>query len=325
MSTIVIACSPGTYLASLGAMSDAHARLGEAFATNPALGDYATMETRLVVMAAAGGRIELAGGRKFEADDRLANLAEARIVYLPAFQAPAPERALEAVRGCAAFHAWLRQRHKAGALIAACGASVLHLAVAGLLDGTACSAPARLHPLIEAHFPETMVDGSEPIAERDRVFTCARDADNAALVLRLIDRAFSAAIAQGLAQRERPAGVAPLPADPLVARAQSWIRDHFASDFAIADLAGQLGTSHQALIRRFRLAGEGTPRAYAQRLRVDAAAISLVETGRSVAEIAQLVGYADIPSFRRVFTRRMGMPPGEWRRRERSRSAANGR
>lgn len=317
MSIIVVAASQGTYTASLGAMSDAHARLGETFATNPALGDYATMETRLVLASVQGGRIGLAGGRTLEPDDRLANLPEARIVFLPAFQAPDPQLALENVQACAAFHAWLRRQHGQGALVAACGASVLHLAAAGMLDGAECSVPARLHPLFEERFPGAYVTDSAPIVESGGLFTCARDADNAALVLRVMGTAFSASVAQGLAQRERPSGMAPLPTDPLVARAQLWIRDHFASDFAIADLAARLGTSHHALIRHFRLAGEDTPRAYAQRLRIEAAAISLIETRRSVAEIAQLVGYSDIPSFRRVFTRRMGMTPGEWRKAQR--------
>ena len=317
MSTIVIAASPGTYLASLGAMVDAHARLGEVFVTNPALGDYAEMKTRLVLVSTEAGRIELADGYHLEADDRLANIREARIVYLPSFQAPDPAHAMNLVAQALPLHGWLGRQRDTGALIAACGASVLHLIAAGLLDGAQCSAPARLQPLIAAKFPAVSGLRSEAVVEHDGLFTSARDADNAALVLHLLARAFSPAVAQSLAQRERPAGIDQLVTDPVVARAQWWIRDHFASSFSIADLAGRLGTSHQSLIRRFREAGQGTPKAYAQRLRIEAAAISMIETDRSVAEIAQLVGYTDIPSFRKIFTARMGSTPGAWRRQAR--------
>lgn len=320
MSTIVIAATPGSYVASLGAMTDAHARLGEAFATNPALGDYASMQTRLMLVSSHDRLIELAGGRQFAPDERLANIDQARIVYLPSFQAPEPEKALDLVSEAGAFHTWLRGQREAGALIAACGASILHLAVAGLLGGATCSVPIRLRPLIAARFQSVHVMESEVIAGQERLFTCARDADNAAMVLHVLGKAFSPAVAQSLTQRERPAGVSPLANDPLVVRAQLWIRDHFAQNFRIADLARDLGASHQVLIRRFRAAGEGTPKAFAQKLRVDAAAISLIETERSVAEIAQLVGYADIPSFRKVFIQSLGVSPGTWRRAMRHRS-----
>ena len=301
-------------------MTDAYARLGETFATNPALGDYASMQTRLVLVPCHGTRIELVGGRQVTSDDQLANLHLAKIVYLPAFQAPDPNRALEMVNHAAAFHTWLRCQHEAGALIAACGASVLHLAVAGLLDGAHCTAPTRLQASLAERFPTVVLLEGEAMVDHNRIFTCARDADNAALVLRLLGQAFSPAVAQDLAQRERPAGIGTLAIDPLVVRAQLWIRDHFASEFRIADLARDLGTSHQVLIRRFRRSGEGTPRAFAQRLRIDAAAISLTETERSVVEIAQLVGYSDIPSFRRVFMAQMGFTPGAWRRQARERN-----
>ena len=314
MSTIVVAASPGTYLASLGAMVDAHARLGETFVINPALGDYAEMKTRLVLLTTQGTRIDLAGGQHIDTDGRQADTHDARIVYLPSFQAPDPARAIDLVLAASAFHAWLQRQWQAGALIAGCGASVLHLAAAGLLDAVDCSIPARLQPIMAERFPAIRSLGSEALVETGGMFTSARDADNPALVIRLLERAFSPAVAQSVAQRERQAGIDRLVTDRLVARAQLWIRDHFASNFNIGDLARRLGTSHQALIRRFHEAGEGTPKAYAQRVRIEAAAISLIETDRSVAEIAQLVGYTDIPSFRRVFAACKGATPGAWRR-----------
>src|SRR3546814_16373958 len=44
----------------------------------------------------------------------------------------------------------------------------------------------------------------------------------------------------------------------------------------------------------------------------------LAETRRSVTEIAQLVGYADVPSFRRVFVATTGVSPNAWRSRHRA-------
>ncbi|MFY0578101.1 helix-turn-helix domain-containing protein [Cystobacter fuscus] len=41
----------------------------------------------------------------------------------------------------------------------------------------------------------------------------------------------------------------------------------------------------------------------------------LVETHKTVAEIAQLVGYGDIAYFRQMFVQRAGMTPNQYRKR----------
>lgn len=317
MSIIAIVASPGTFMVSIGAMIDAHARLGEPFATNPALGDYASMHTRLAISSLSGDNIEFAGGRTMKADTRFAQLDGPSIIYLPSFQVTDPDAAIDMVRREAGFHEWLRQQNSRGSRIAACGASILHLCASGLAVGAGLTAPPRLHsPLVRA-FPAVRLGDGEALSERGRLLSAPRDRDAHQLVLRLMELAFAPEVARGLAEREPPPGKRTSITDPLVLRAQTLIRERFARDIRIADLAAELGTSHQTLIRRFRLAGQEAPRAYLQRLRVESAAISLVETDRPVAEIAHLVGYSDIPSFRTVFQARMGMTPGQWRRRKR--------
>lgn len=314
MTDIVVAAAPGTYHASLGAALDAHARLGESFATNPALGDYARVQTRLTLVPITGDAVILADGRRLAPDNRFGRLAGVRMIYLPSFRTLDPERAMDDALQASAFHEWLRVRHRQGALLAACGAGVLHLAASGLADGASCSVPARLVPALSARFPAVRIAEGEPLLSDGGLFTCSREADAPALVLRLFSAGLSPSVAEGLAQRERPAGIAPLAADPLVAAAQLWIREHFAGEFRITDLAARLGTSLPTLMRRFREAGQEPPRTFAQRIRVESAAIQLVETDRPVSEIAQLVGYADVPSFRRIFIQHIGMTPGAYRR-----------
>src|SRR3546814_20805649 len=85
MTFLAAVVTSPSYVAPLGAMIDAHARLGEVFATNPALGDYARMQTALRRFAAAGDRIELVGGRRIEPDAQLADAEYPRLVFLPSF------------------------------------------------------------------------------------------------------------------------------------------------------------------------------------------------------------------------------------------------
>lgn len=321
MSTIAILATSPCYLASLGAMVDAHARLGEVFETNAALGDYSRMETKLQIAGTSPGMIKLAGGRELIPDTAFAGLALPRFVYLPSFQMPDLDRFVSMCEDLSACHMWLKDIAKLGIPIAACGTSILHLAAAGLLDSGRCAASPRLVGLLRKLAPRIEIDTDSAILHEGNLWSCSRDADNPALVARLLAECFSVELGQGLAMREPPGPAAralSIPVDPIVARAQLWIRDRFTRQFRIADLANELGLSHQTLIRRFSAAGIASPRQFVQRTRVDAAASMLVKTSRSVAEIAQLVGYADIPSFRRVFQAEMGQAPAAFRATRRS-------
>jgi transcriptional regulator GlxA family with amidase domain len=174
-------------------------------------------------------------------------------------------------------------------------------------------------------FPAVTVDPLGPGVRAGSTLSCGLDAANPRLVSELIAQAFGTDSARNLLHRE-PASLdtrEQAGADPIVAEAKLWMHERFARDFRIGDLAAVLGISHQTLLRRFRAAGEGGPRAYTQKVRAETAAIMLTETRRSIAEIAQLVGYADVASFRQMFQQRMGMTPGDYRRRASSLSGEN--
>lgn len=316
MSSVAIVATSPCYVTSLGAMSDAHARLGEVFESNEALGGFSHMETLLQLAGTMPGPIALAGGRKVVPDATLAGILDARLIYLPNFQLPDLGRYVEMQSQLGEFFDWLKVQAGQGVAIGACGASVLHLAAAGLMDHVACAAWPRLVGLLRAMAPRIRCDTDAAIRHEGNIWTCSRDVDNPALAARLLADGFSLELGRSLAMREPPGPAAALlsaPGDPVVARAQLWIRDRFTTRFRIADLARELGLSHQALIRRFAAAGIESPRQFVQGARVDAAAAMLLETSRSVTEIAQLVGYADIPSFRRIFQAAKGLSPSAYR------------
>src|SRR4051812_10166881 len=118
MPDIVVVAPPNTFLASLGAVLDAHALLGALYETNRALADYSRMATRLRLVTRDGAAVMLAGGRTLPSDGGLALAAEPRLVYVPAFE-PGPEGP-----GAGAPAGWLAEPHARGAVIAAAGAGV---------------------------------------------------------------------------------------------------------------------------------------------------------------------------------------------------------
>jgi transcriptional regulator GlxA family with amidase domain len=271
-------------------------------------------------LARRGGPILLAGGRRLQSDARLEPNDKPRLVFLPSFQAPDPELLDKHIKDYDALHKWLRTQSARGIQIAASGAAVFHLAAAGLLDRATCAVSHRLVLAFARLWPKVPIDSERSICQAGNIWTCSRDADAAMLVNRLLGEAFSPSLSHSLAMREQPsisAEAAGLPPDQLVARAQLWIRDHFTQKFQVSELARHLGVSHQALIRRFGAVGSATPRAFVQQTKISTARSMLTETNRSITEIAQLVGYSDIPSFRRVFVEVVGMTPGAFRRERR--------
>lgn len=81
-------------------------------------------------------------------------------------------------------------------------------------------------------------------------------------------------------------------------------------------VAARLGISEETLRRR--LAREGTSfRQLLRRRRCAIASRCLVETGRSILQVSQLVGYAETACFTRAFMAETGFAPTEFRRRHR--------
>ncbi|GGX87752.1 hypothetical protein GCM10007160_13910 [Litchfieldella qijiaojingensis] len=78
------------------------------------------------------------------------------------------------------------------------------------------------------------------------------------------------------------------------------------------------GLTERSFKRRFKLATGMTPMEYVHTLRLEEAKQYLETTDEPVEAIAELVGYADASFFRRLFSRRVGLTPSQYRRRFRS-------
>ena len=62
-------------------------------------------------------------------------------------------------------------------------------------------------------------------------------------------------------------------------------------------------------------------RSYLLRVRIAKAEQLLRDSGRTITEIAQMVGFGDLPRFDKVFRRATGMPPSVYRDRLRGKQA----
>jgi AraC family transcriptional regulator of arabinose operon len=92
-----------------------------------------------------------------------------------------------------------------------------------------------------------------------------------------------------------------------------FIDEHLDEAMSNQKLAEIALSSESRFIRRFREATGRTPARYVQERRLERASQLLVSTDYSIDRIAEASGFANRYYFTRVFTQRMGLPPGRYR------------
>ncbi|MGK9165611.1 helix-turn-helix domain-containing protein [Inquilinus limosus] len=221
------------------------------------------------------------------------------------------------------------QARQQGAIIAAhCGAAYF-LADAGLLDGRRATISWWLKEDALRRFPKVRWDPSRLLLRHDRIYSCGggfSGLELASALLRDLGFAKEERIVRKLlvlppARRfqtpyEFPLEEAAPTAQPLRDRLLELARaDLPALDPAM--LARTLGLSPRTLARRFAEELQTTPGRWIQDRRLDAARDLLERSDLGIAEICYQVGYQDVASFSRLFSRRIGLSPGEYRRQAR--------
>ncbi|WP_246132180.1 AraC family transcriptional regulator [Paenibacillus hemerocallicola] len=108
--------------------------------------------------------------------------------------------------------------------------------------------------------------------------------------------------------------------DP-ISRAIRYIESHYAEDFDLRELAELLACSPRQLQRLFKEQVEMGPMEYLIQVRLEQAQRLLTDTGATVKEIAEAVGYVDFYYFSRAFKKQYGVSPMHYRRQRRIRSS----
>ncbi|HUB43204.1 MAG TPA: AraC family transcriptional regulator [Streptosporangiaceae bacterium] len=105
-----------------------------------------------------------------------------------------------------------------------------------------------------------------------------------------------------------PAGAA-----AIASLARQFIRERYASEITVSDLATAVGRSRYAIHRAFKTAYGIAPSDYQRQLRM-AQARRLIACGTPISEAAAETGFADQSHLTRWFTRYYGITPGTYRR-----------
>jgi transcriptional regulator GlxA family with amidase domain len=209
----------------------------------------------------------------------------------------------------------------------ACSGTAI-LASAGLLAGrraTTCwwlaSWLARTFPEIDLE-PErlVMIDGDRWTAAAGSAYVHL----GVSLVQRLAGARTANATARLLLVERRRGSQSPFmsrlddateAADEIVSRAVRLFQANGTRATSLRVLCKRLNVSERTLARRFKSALGMSPLSYIQSQRIAKARGLLEETSSSLDAIVQQCGYEDISSFRKLFTRLVGMTPREYRSR----------
>ena len=226
--------------------------------------------------------------------------------------------------------AWLRGLAQGGAAICSvCTGSVL-LAEAGLLDGVEATTHWSAASYLAEHYPQVRLRPERilcPAGPEHRIITSGGPASWEDLALHLIGRFCgrdeAVRIAKIFVFGDRSQGQQVFAAmgrprrhaDSIVADCQIWLADHYTERHPVAQMVRRSGLSERTFLRRFSAATGHTPVDYVQALRIEEAKQLLEASADAVDDIASEVGYDDPASFRRLFKRRTGVTPAQYRRR----------
>jgi transcriptional regulator GlxA family with amidase domain len=225
---------------------------------------------------------------------------------------------------------WVRERYEAGATVAAVCTGAALMAQAGLLDNedatshwAYCEALGRQYPatrwlpgkaLVTAGVGQRLImAGSGTSWHALALFLIARfvGAEEAMQAARLNIIEWNTTSPLAYAAMARTSQVS----DPPIARCQEWASQHYQTEAPVAEMAKLSGLAERTFQRRFLLATGHTPLDYVHTLRLEEAKQLLEASDLPVESVALEVGYQDTGFFARLFRRKVGLTPAQYRRR----------
>ncbi|EDU1513696.1 GlxA family transcriptional regulator [Enterobacter cloacae complex sp. RIVM_C039474] len=222
---------------------------------------------------------------------------------------------------------WLTGLRAQGVILGSVCAGAFVLASTGLMNGRKMTTHWAYADLLSQRFPEIQVDVNQLIIDDGDIISAGGLMSWTDLGLRLVHRLLGPTVMIDTARmllvdppgREQRYYSVFSPrlthGDASVLKVQHWLQATQARDVTLSDLATHSGLEERTFLRRFQKATGMTSTEYCQHLRVGRAQELLQFSNDSFDRIAWEVGYSDPGALRKIFTRIVGLTPGEYRRR----------
>ncbi len=225
----------------------------------------------------------------------------------------------------AEFIPWMIRHYKAGAELASLCVGSFILASTGLLAGKKCSTHWQAANEFRKMFPEVNLVSERIITDENGIYSSGGANSFLNLILYLVEKyagrdmsIFAAKVFEIEIDRDTQSpfiifGGQKEHDDEPVLKAQEFIENNFQEKISVEQLASMLAISRRNLERRFKKATSNTAAEYMQRVKIEAAKMSLESSRENVNEVMYKVGYTDTKAFRNTFKRITGLSPVEYR------------
>lgn len=223
------------------------------------------------------------------------------------------------------FIPWLIEQYHSGAAIASLCVGSFLLASTGLLKGRKCATHWVAANDFRTMFPDVHLVPDSIITDEQGIYSSGGAYSSLNLILYLvekfagremailcskvfqieIERNSQSAFMLFNAQKEHE--------DEEIKKAQVFIENNYQEKITVDQIASMLALGRRNLERRFRKATANSVVEYIQRVKIEAAKISLESTRENVNEAMYKVGYTDPKAFRVSFKKITGLSPVQYR------------
>jgi transcriptional regulator GlxA family with amidase domain len=223
------------------------------------------------------------------------------------------------------FIPWIIKQYKTGAEVVSLCIGAFILASTGLLKGRSCTTHWLMADEFRKMFPEVNLMPYKIITDEGGIYTSGGAYSSLNLLLYLVEKFAGRDMAinsskifeidiernsQSLfiifhGQKDHD--------DDVIKKAQDFIEHNYQEKITVDNLASMLALSRRHLERRFKKATSNTVVEYMQRVRIEAAKMSLETIRENVNEVMYNVGYTDTKAFRMIFKKITGLSPAEYR------------
>jgi transcriptional regulator GlxA family with amidase domain len=226
--------------------------------------------------------------------------------------------------------AWLREHYARGATIASACSGTLLLAEAGLLDGEEATTHWAYCDVMSKRYPRVKMRPHRALVvagEGGRLVMAGGGTSWLDVALYLISRVAGIEAAMQVARLNlidwHDVGQQPFARlarsrqvdDAVVARCQAWIAEHYDEPSPVAAMVKLSGLAERSFVRRFKQATGMSPLEYVHTIRLEEAKQMLEAGDEPVEAVANAVGYEDSGFFGRLFKKKVGLTPAQYRKR----------
>jgi len=223
------------------------------------------------------------------------------------------------------FLPWIRQQYKGGAEIASLCVGAFILAGTGLLKDRHCTTHWQSANEFRLMFPDVLLVEDRILTDEHGIYTSGGANSFWNLLLHIlekyIDRDMAVFFSKYFAIEIDRHSQSPFimfkgqkqHEDEPIKKAQEFIEQNYQEKIMVDHLASFLCLGRRNLERRFKKATSNTVAEYIQRVKIEAAKISLESSRENVNEVMYKVGYSDPKAFRLTFKRITGLSPIQYR------------